>query len=138
MCKGLSSIGMPKEIGNLVNLKEALLIEWPSTIPDEFGQLTQLEILYMERIAYYPSQSFGALKSLKHLDMECNQFTSPDTLLTLTQLEVLDMCESSISMVPDAIASMTSLRSLNYPIQRFHHKTKSTCDNCCPIDILKS
>ena len=119
--RGLGSVGMPKEIGKLVNLTELYLRSSDlSELPDEFGQLTQLEVLHI------PNNQLTALPASLQIeiltpDMEHNRLPSFQCSLSLTQLMMLDICENAISTIPDTIQSLQT--DLTQSVRSSHTET---------------
>lgn len=98
-----------------------------SELPDEIGQLANLQTLYLmhNQLTTLP-ESIGQLVNLQTLDLGYNQLTSlPETVGQLANLQVLDLNDNELTSLPEAIDQMTGLVTLNFVRNRI-----SSLPNC--------
>jgi Leucine-rich repeat (LRR) protein len=108
--------GIPDEIGQLKNLEvlDLSLVELAS-LPDGVGQLESLRTLALRQnpLTSLP-ESLGLLQNLVSLDLFYSQLTSlPDSLRLLKNLVSLNLEGNSLTSLPEALGGMTSLEELN-------------------------
>ena len=85
-----------------------------SQLPDNFGQLTELESLYIEKhdLTALPV-SFTLLSNLINLYISNNWLTSlPDDFGNLTQLETLDLGYNQLESIPETVGSLENIQYL--------------------------
>ena len=92
---------LPKEIGNLKNLRSLLLCYEPiyGTIPDELWNLTQLEVLVLDGVYENPNKLSGNIS---------------ENISNLTNLRRLSISDHNISgEIPVALATLKNLTTIN-------------------------
>ncbi|MFQ5978739.1 MAG: leucine-rich repeat domain-containing protein [Candidatus Heimdallarchaeota archaeon] len=85
-----------------------------STLPESFGNLTQLEYLNLRnnRLAKLP-ESVGKLINLIEWELWENQLVAlPESIGNLTNLEKLDLEANKLKTIPDSIGKLSKLRKL--------------------------
>eukprot|EP00267_Zea_mays_P048427 XP_020400994.1 LRR receptor-like serine/threonine-protein kinase GSO2 [Zea mays] len=134
---------MPSSIGNLTNLRNMHIDEWPiqatignltnleslhiedgfsGPIPATIGKLTNLRTMYIvidfsnNRLEGTISEALGNLVSLRILNLSRNAFTGkiPTQLGSMTDLEALDLsCNQLFGEIPQELTDLTFLEILN-------------------------
>lgn len=104
---------LPKEIGNLSNLKILYLNNTllQGALFPEIGNLTNLEILslYRNQITSIPPE-IGNLNKLRHLSLYFNQLSSlPPEIGQLSSLTYLNAHTNQITSLPSTIGQLTNL-----------------------------
>ncbi|KAM0679719.1 hypothetical protein GINT2_002129 [Glugoides intestinalis] len=95
-----------------LNLSDNKLTEFPEGVLSELGSLQELDLSKNE-IKSFPIGSFTGLKKLKILFLSNNKLTEiPPSILSLTNLESLDICSNNLTSVPKEIGNMSNLREL--------------------------
>lgn len=100
------------QISNLKSLK-ALSIENKSIskLPNEIGQLTNLELLYVHGKLKYLPDSIVNLKNLRELNLGYNSFSVfPQGILKLQNLVYLNLENNNISNIPVEIKRLKKLK----------------------------
>lgn len=108
-------IGIPKEIGNLFNLKKLELnINQITTIPKEFSNLSNLIYLSINYNQINEiSKEITNLNSLEYLSLINNEINViPKEIANLKQLEFLTLSNNSIRNIPPEICVLNNLISL--------------------------
>lgn len=108
-------IGIPKEIGNLFNLKKLELnINQITTIPKEFSNLSNLIYLSINYNQINEiSKEITNLNSLEYLSLMNNEINViPKEIANLKQLEFLTLSNNSIRNIPPEICVLNNLISL--------------------------
>lgn len=85
-----------------------------NTLPESLGQLTALELLYLDhnRLSNLP-ESIGQLTALRGLYLSYNQLsTLPESIGKLTALTDLYLYENQLSNLPESIGKPSVLRNL--------------------------
>lgn len=85
-----------------------------TSLPEEFGKLTNLQTLYLStnQLTSLP-ESIGKLDSLHTLDVSYNHLRSlPATIGQLHQLQILDVTGSELTSLPETIGELQKLQSL--------------------------
>ncbi len=110
---------IPKEIGNLTELKKLYLQEnkLSGSIPKEIGNLTKLQHLYLYKnnLSGSMPKKIGDLSELKILNLRENQLSGsiPPEIGDLTKLEKLYLYKNNLSgSIPAAIGNLTKLEKL--------------------------
>jgi Leucine-rich repeat (LRR) protein len=107
---------LPKEIGQLINLKSLNLDENQlKSLPAEIGQLTNLTSLCLtrNRLTSLPKE-IGQLTNLKSLELFPSQLTSlPKEIGQLTNLTKLGLSSSKLTSLPKEIEQLANLTKLN-------------------------
>ncbi len=113
--QGISEL--PDEIGQLTNLQELDLgSNQLTSLPDSIGQLTNLQELnlYDNQLTSLPD-SIGQLTNLQELYLYNNQLTSlPDSIGQLINLQELDLNSNQLTSLPDSIGQLTNLQGLSF------------------------
>jgi hypothetical protein len=116
ICNGWSQkIRIPSEIGKLTQLKTLWLYNYHfESLPDEIGNLVNLEdAMLCGDLTDLPS-SIQNLKKLKILYLAGNQFTKiPSPIFQLKQLEYLDISNNKLSELNDSIRVLKQLNKLS-------------------------
>jgi len=110
-CGGLTSV--PSEFGQLTNLQTlSLAVNQLTSVPSELGQLTNLEYLHLadNQLTSVPSE-LGQLTNLEYLNLHYNQLTSvPSELGQLTNLEYFYLFNGNqLTSVPSELGRFTIL-----------------------------
>lgn len=112
---GANITNLPKEIGDLTNLKTITLHKHGITsLPKEIGNLTNLEslILYQNEITELPPE-IGNLTNLIALDLSNNQLTSlPKEFGNLANLKTIKLTNNQLDSIPDEVESLNNVLSL--------------------------
>jgi Leucine-rich repeat (LRR) protein len=111
---------LPKQIGNLVNLKKLYLTYCGlKYLPDEIGNLQMLEVLTLKGngLKKLPS-TINNLKSLKILTLEGNEIEEVPYIGDLIKLEELRLTGTYLEELPDGIKNLKNLKeiSVNYKL----------------------
>ncbi|KAK9683822.1 hypothetical protein RND81_10G167200 [Saponaria officinalis] len=115
----------PYELGNLENLEELVLADnpfSPMNLPEEFGKLKILKLLWMSRCNLKGEipKSFGNLSSLEHLDLVGNNLVGeiPSGLFLLKNLSYFYLYKNNLSGgIPSKIEFLNMVEldvSMNY------------------------
>ena len=106
---------IPKEIGNLINLRKLQLpFSQIKEIPKEIGNLRNLRLLDLSfnQIKEIPKE-IGNLTDLRRLLLKNNQIKEiPKEIGNLTNLEVLNLKNNQIKEIPKEIGNLPNLRVL--------------------------
>ncbi|MEH2185870.1 MAG: COR domain-containing protein [Nostoc sp.] len=106
---------LPPEFGQLTNLRSLYLrSNQLSSLPPEFGQLINLRSLYLRsnQLSSLPPE-FVQLTNLQTLNLDSNQLSSlPLEIVQLINLQSLDFKDNQLSSLPPEIGQLTNLRSL--------------------------
>ncbi len=115
ICNGYSDIAIPKEIGRLTQLTKLHIYNHHfSSVPEEIGNLVNLEDLMLSGELKNLPQSVSNWKKLKDAYLNGNQFeTIPSPLFKLTQLNDLDLGDNKLSRVNDSIRFLNQLINLS-------------------------
>ncbi|KAK6932608.1 Serine-threonine/tyrosine-protein kinase, catalytic domain [Dillenia turbinata] len=121
---------VPGFLGNISSLKQ-LNISYnpftPSRIPPEFGNLTNLEILWLTQcnlVGQIPDV-FGKLKNLQDFDVAVNNLEGPipSFITELTSIVQIELYNNSLSGVfPSGWSKLTALRNLDASMNRLSGK----------------
>lgn len=106
-------LDVPVSISNISNLKKLVFRTTASNaqLPDDFGRLQNLDILYLTGSYSTLPSTFGTL-NVRDLTFEYTKFPSiPDVLGDLQKLESLDLV-CNCKTLPDSFTNLTSLKSL--------------------------
>ncbi|MFQ6664968.1 hypothetical protein Gotur_031891 [Gossypium turneri] len=112
---------VPSFLGNLTELTDFALGYnpfKPSPLPDEIGNLSKLEYLWLTNanlVGEIPF-SIGNLISLKSLDLTCNFLIGkiPESLSKLKKLEQIELYQNQLTgELPESLAELTSLLRLD-------------------------
>ncbi len=110
-----STSNLPDEIGQLTNLQTLYLSKsLLMTLPRTIGQLANLQKLYLRenRLTSLP-QEIGQLTNLQRLWIQHNQVTSlPQEIGQLTNLEELNIWDNQVTSLPQEIGQLTNLLML--------------------------
>ncbi|KAJ8638834.1 hypothetical protein MRB53_015528 [Persea americana] len=117
---------LPSFFSEVVSLKQLNLSYnpfEPSSIPPEFGNLTQLEVLWLEDCNLVGSipPTLGNLKNLVDLDLSINSLSGsiPETLTLLSNVVQIELYNNSLSgELPKGMAKMKSLRRFDASMNR--------------------
>ncbi|RWR96408.1 receptor-like protein kinase HSL1 [Cinnamomum micranthum f. kanehirae] len=95
----------------------------PSEIPAEYGNLTQLEILWLANCNLVGSipPTIGSMKNLTDLDLSLNSLTGviPDSLTLLVNVVQIELYNNSLyGSLPAGMAGMKSLRRFDASMNR--------------------
>ena len=127
---------LPKEIGNLTNLKFLELghvVNWDTflnnlqELPAEIGNLSGLTRLYAQtnNLSQIPKE-IGRLKKLKELKLGANLLTTlPKEIGNLANLEILTVWQNSIKELPAEIGNLKQLKGFSIwgnPIKKLPHE----------------
>ncbi|EMX0193795.1 hypothetical protein COJ87_19875 [Bacillus cereus] len=106
---------LPKEISNLKNLKFINLNGSNfESFPEEISGVKNLEFLAIEPLNYVITNSIESLKKLKYLYFpDIMLDTLPDIIGELTNLEVLYLGRGKIETLPESIASLINLKKIS-------------------------
>ena len=111
--------GLPKEIGNLTELKYLYLNDnrFTGSLPKEIGNLTKLKYLHLHDNRFTGSlpKEIGNLTKLKHLHLHDNRFTGslPSELGNLVELDSLWLYDNRFTGgLPKELGDLTDLDSL--------------------------
>ncbi|KAL9226855.1 hypothetical protein vseg_002620 [Gypsophila vaccaria] len=115
----------PSELGNLESLQELVLAYnpfSPSNLPEEFGKLESLRLLWMEECNLKGEipKSFGNMSRLEHLDLVKNNLVGeiPSELFRLKKLNYMYLYDNNLSGgLPSRIEALNLLEldvSMNY------------------------
>ncbi|MBN3942575.1 COR domain-containing protein [Nostoc sp. NMS9] len=111
--KGLTTL--PPEFGQLTNLQYLnLSSNQLNSLPPEFGQLTNLQTLYLfsNQLSSLPPE-FGQLTNLQTLYLFSNQLSSlPPEFGQLTNLQTLYLFSNQLSSLPPEFGQLTNLQTL--------------------------
>jgi Leucine-rich repeat (LRR) protein len=106
---------LPKEIGNLVNLKILILDNNNLTsLPEEMDKLVNLGILNLDNngLTTLPNVIFN-LKNLTYLDLGYNKLTTlPEEIGKLVSLKLLNLENNGLTTLPNAIGKLINLNFL--------------------------
>lgn len=126
-----ASLFLPKEIGNLIHLKELLLDNLNiSQLPDEIGNLKSLEKLVLGKSKFkFLNENITKLKNLKYLDLSSSSLEAlPKDIGRLKNLETFllsyldnDKVEFKI---PPSIGKCKNLRFFNLKSSNIHEIPK--------------
>ncbi len=86
-----------------------------TTLPESFGNLKTLEVLYLfnNNFSEFPS-TILQLENLKKLNMRYNGLTAlPDTIDHLKNLEMLFVCDNNLTALPTGLSKMRKLTYLS-------------------------
>ena len=112
--KGISEL--PDEIGQLANLQILdLRNNQLKTVPESLGQLANLQELYLynNQLKTVPD-SLGQLANLQELYLFSNQLkTVPESLGRLANLQWLDLDNNQLTTVPDSLGQLANLQELD-------------------------
>lgn len=106
--------GIPNEIGNLDNLEELYLLNNKATLPESISLLTKLQKLSLRNnnINKLP-ENFGSLIKLEWLDLADNtMYTLPD-FQPGNNLETLLLSNNRLQELPDSIGFLVNLEELD-------------------------
>ncbi len=112
--QGLSSL--PESFGQLTNLEHLNL--WGNqltSLPESFGRLTSLKELdlALNRLNSLP-ESFGQLHRLQKLDLRWNRLNSlPESFGQLHRLEYLDLEGNRLNSLPESFGRLSNLQELS-------------------------
>ncbi|MBB6460752.1 T9SS type A sorting domain-containing protein [Flammeovirga kamogawensis] len=85
-----------------------------STLPADFGQLTELSTLNLSNNSFSSLPILSTLSKLTSFQLGNNLFASiPATVTDLTQLEVLALNNNQITLVESSISNLTNLTDLS-------------------------
>lgn len=120
---------IPKEIGNLKNLKNLTLYSLPlKEIPKEIGNLENLQLLFIHDTKgdnikggpfrtggmHYIPKEIGNLKSLEHLELENNNLMEvPKEIGSLNKLTDLGLRDNNLKSLPKEIYNLQNLKTLD-------------------------
>ncbi|XP_065877619.1 receptor-like protein kinase HSL1 [Euphorbia lathyris] len=131
---------IPPFLGNISTLK-MLNLSYnpfsPSRIPPEFGNLTNLEILWLTEcnlVGEIPD-SLGRLKKLKDLDLALNNLIGsiPSSLTELTSVFQIELYNNSLSgVLPPGMGKMSALRLLDASMNKL---TGRIPDELCGLQL---
>lgn len=105
---------LPKEIGNLKNLKELGLFKVGiKSLPKEISNLKRLQYINLNGSNFesFPEELFG-LKQLEFLALSTVNYIIPDSIKLLKNLECLYLPEITLDTIPDAIGELIELKEL--------------------------
>ncbi len=113
---GLKLLSLPKEIGQLRQLKKLYLNDNQlNTMTSEIGRLTQLQEIYLNnnKLATLP-KNFVNLKQLRRLEINNNILTNfPKCIRYLNHLQELHLSKNKINGLPNYIIQLTQLEKLS-------------------------
>ena len=108
-------IELPKEIGNLTNLKKLYISNYEiKYIPTEVFKLINLKILYIscKNLIELPKE-IGNLTNLKELFIYCESLKElPKEIYNLINLKALEISCENLESFPDGIERLTNLEKL--------------------------
>lgn len=120
---------IPKEIGNLKNLKNLTLYSLPlKEIPKEIGNLVNLQLLFIDDTKgdntaigpfktggmHYIPKEIGNLKMLEHLELENNNLMEvPKEIGSLNKLNDLGLRDNNLKSLPKEIYNLQNLKILD-------------------------
>ncbi len=109
---------LPKEIGNLTNLKSLYIDCYSNELPKEIFNLINLEELHIISVSLTElPKEIGNLTNLKRLDIRTNNFTKlPKEIGNLINLEKLSIDCNNLEISPDGIEKLINLEKLNIDI----------------------
>ncbi|WP_326767381.1 leucine-rich repeat domain-containing protein [Streptomyces sp. NBC_01591] len=120
---GTGLTGLPESIGALRNLRVLDISGNRFTeLPESLGSLGRLEVLRAGHLACRLPEWIDRLRSLRELDLSClNQgryycdtlVAFPTVVTRLTGLRTLDLSNTWLESVPDALLDLTGLEELN-------------------------
>jgi internalin A len=106
---------LPEELGQLTQLQQLDVSDNQlSALPEALDQLTQLRLLNVSinQLGALP-ESLGQLTQLQQLDVGGNRLSAlPESLGQLTQLQQLDVSHNQITTLPETLGQLTQLRQL--------------------------
>lgn len=114
-----------------INLSSNKLI---GSIPESFGQLSNLRKLYLNTNTVYGSipRSFANLTSLTDLNLSSNTLTGsfPEVFFNLTHINTINLSYNSLAgQIPDKFDSFTSLTDLDLSYNQFSGSVPATILN---------
>lgn len=90
-----------------------------TSIPEDFGNLTELDTLVISSIPYISTlpESIGNLKKLKYLDMVHAGLTSlPESFSEMTSLNYVSLELNNIKKLPENIGNLKNLETFRGPV----------------------
>jgi Leucine-rich repeat (LRR) protein len=90
-----------------------------TSIPEDFGNLTELDTLIISSIPYISTlpESIGNLKKLKYLDMVHAGLTSlPESFSEMTSLNYVSLELNNIKKLPENIGNLKNLETFRGPV----------------------
>lgn len=112
--ESIKNISLAPMIGKLIRLKNLSIVEDSlKTLPNELGQLTNLNYLYLNCNLEILPNSLVNLQKLKQLDIGYNSFKEfPEVILSLKNLEELIIEANEIDYIPDEIIRLKKLKKI--------------------------
>jgi small GTP-binding protein len=121
--KGLTTL--PPEFGQLTNLQTLdLSSNQLSSLPPEFGQLTNLQTLYLfsNQLSSLPPE-FGLLSKLKSLDLRDNELVKLPPEIGKLRLTRLTLANNPLPLLPPEIRKKEFRAILNFYKQQLEQET---------------
>jgi len=140
--KGITG-SIPKEIGNLKNLKRLALFgnQLTGSIPEEIGNLVNLEGLYFENNQLSGSipLTIGSLKKLLDFRLNNNQLSGsiPTEIGNMKSLQILYLYSNQLNgSIPSSIGQLTNLVDLRLDRNQLSGSIPSSIGNLIDLKTL--